>query len=140
MHFRVVSLAHATERRSHFATAWSRYQYSFLDAVDARNLVDLPFSHRYRREMLPGEVACLMSHRLLWKEALSTGSDGLVILEDDTIPAGDMASVPDLLASLPPSVGLLILSKFSRAAIAKIWLDIRTKIASLGLLWILDKR
>jgi len=67
--------------------------FSFVDAIDARNMHDDEFAQRYDdaaarsrygRSLSRGEVACFLSHRQLW-EAISTGGRSVVVLEDDAL-------------------------------------------------------
>jgi glycosyl transferase family 25 len=63
------------------------------DAVDGRSLTqselnaaydDAGARRRYGRSMSPAEVACFMSHRMVWRKIVETGR-AAVILEDDAM-------------------------------------------------------
>jgi glycosyl transferase, family 25 len=77
----------------------------FFDAVDAarsRVVADVrphsaqSFVARYGRAQTPGELACLLSHRMLYQKLASEQDTYVLILEDDFIPltgAGELAAI-----------------------------------------------
>jgi GR25 family glycosyltransferase involved in LPS biosynthesis len=61
-------------------------------AVDGRNLTDEQMAAGYRRslhkprypfELTRGEIACMLSHRLVWRAIIERGLDAGLIVEDD---------------------------------------------------------
>jgi glycosyl transferase, family 25 len=90
----IVSLARSGRReRIAEAMASQGVDFSFVDAIDARCFADAQFARlyddeaarlRYGRSMTRGEVACFLSHRLLWQNVVNRG-ESVVVLEDDAL-------------------------------------------------------
>src|SRR5262245_42105810 len=102
----VVSLARATERRKAITEQLSRYgiDFVFVDAVDAnqvgeeylRSQIDAAAILRNIGRSVAGpEIACALSHRLVYRYIAENGYCGGLILEDDAIIQPDF---PDTLA------------------------------------------
>ncbi|MCX5544995.1 glycosyltransferase family 25 protein [Paraburkholderia sp. CNPSo 3076] len=131
----IVSLARSG-RRERIAEVMSRYgvDFSFIDAIDARRFEsdelarlydDSAARSRYRRALTRGEVACFLSHRLLWQRVVS-GGRSVIVLEDDALldhaffakvltwPEGPLARIADVV--------LLGRSKLSRSSAARAYL------------------
>ncbi|WP_213299560.1 glycosyltransferase family 25 protein [Paraburkholderia sacchari] len=131
----VVSLVRSG-RRERIAEVMSRHgvDFSFIDAIDARQFEDDELDHlyddmaarsRYGRTLTRGEVACFLSHRRLW-QLIVNGGKSVIVLEDDALlepeffskvltwPEGALARMADVV--------LLGRSKLSRASEARAYL------------------
>ena len=105
-----VSLKRATERRQRIRREWIEergFDVRFFDAFDRRRVgvEPLPFPYddaltraRIGRSLSSGEIACAISHALLVRQALETGQDDLVVLEDDASPLD--GTTPEAVASM----------------------------------------
>jgi glycosyl transferase, family 25 len=86
----VISLERALNRRESVEAQLNQtgLEWSYIDAVDGRNPMDLSNYDRARRlsisgrEMVPGQIGCFLSHRLAWRKVIQTNRTTL-ILEDD---------------------------------------------------------
>lgn len=84
----VISLVTAEQRRQHILSEFKKYDinFNFYDAVtpdtlnSAANSIGLDLS---QIGLSPGEIACLLSHLMLWKRAVESEMDYIVIFEDD---------------------------------------------------------
>lgn len=84
----VISLASANERRAHILSEFSKHEteFDFFDAITpstidqtAKDLsLDIASS-----DLKPSEIACLLSHVVLWKKAVDDNLDFIGIFEDD---------------------------------------------------------
>lgn len=92
----VISLVRATERRRAISEQLARYgvEFEFVDAVDAkevgsgflRSQVDeVAVIHNIKRNMSDPEIACALSHRIVYRDIVDGGYLGGLILEDDAI-------------------------------------------------------
>lgn len=119
----VVTLRRATDRHPGFARALDGLRYEVvygqdkldLDLADleARGLYDERTArrlHRYGRPMTAGHVACIMSHRIVWRRLLAEGHERVLVFEDDAeaIPEA-IEHAPAVLAQLPPTFELAYL-------------------------------
>lgn len=106
MHIFVISLPDAVDRRHAISTQLKGLgiQFSFFDAVDGRNglpenyhsMVDKNrMQRRVGRMVSDGEIACALSHALLYKHICDNAIKHSVILEDDAICNGDFKAVLD---------------------------------------------
>jgi glycosyl transferase, family 25 len=131
----IVSLARSGRReRIAEALANQDVDFSFVDAIDARCLADAEFARlyddeaarlRYGRSMTRGEVACFLSHRLLWQAVVNKG-ESVVVLEDDALLDAEFFTKvltwsEDTLAPMADIV-LLGRSKLSRTGAARAYL------------------
>lgn len=71
--------------------------YEFVDAIAGAEIVDrlreyCPrlYSPRFKRELMPNEVGCSLSHRLALQRFLETGESFGLILEDDAVVDSDI--------------------------------------------------
>ncbi len=82
-------------RRERIAEVMSRHgvDFSFIDAIDAQRFEsgelarlydDAAARSRYGRSLTKGEVACFLSHRLIWQRVVHDGK-GVIVLEDDAL-------------------------------------------------------
>jgi glycosyl transferase family 25 len=86
----VVSLERALERRRSVEMQLNQtgLKWSYLDAVDGRKPIDLSNYNSVKRISINGrdmstcEIACFLSHRLVWERIVETNKTTL-ILEDD---------------------------------------------------------
>jgi glycosyl transferase family 25 len=65
---------------------------------------------RQGKELNPGEVACSLSHRMVYEEMIKHNWKKILILEDDVLPLYDnLALLPDALKELPTGWELVYL-------------------------------
>lgn len=84
-----------------------------LHAVEAGNISDADFarlSRQWERPITRIELACFLSHRALWQRA-ATSTEGLVILEDDSVLSPRFSST---LGRLPQGFDLINLETVGR--------------------------
>lgn len=93
----VISLISATQRREHIQQEFDKnlVKFKFFDAITPEIAVDLveQMGLNYNNNYLSqGELACLMSHILLWKKASDENLPYITIFEDD-IYLGENANI-----------------------------------------------
>lgn len=104
----VINLPRDTARRD---TMISRFTplgaaLNFFDAIDGRaltpeqlKLYDGAKRRRYfGRDLMAGEIGCLLSHRAIFQKMISENIDYAVILEDDVVPEPDFM---DAISAMP---------------------------------------
>lgn len=108
----VINLKDSVERRNNVLTELLKYpfmDYELVEAVDGRNMshadIDrqfdcMRFFYRMRREVLPGEVGCTLSHMECYRKLLSSKDEVALILEDDVGFLADTESVKELLEGI----------------------------------------
>lgn len=109
----VISLARATERRSHMASqmACLGIPFEFFDGVDGHLLDDQEIGRVYDDArarttswgpLNRGEIGCALSHIGVWRKLIEEDIPYALVLEDDAVldPA-----VVDVLEALPPLLG-----------------------------------
>jgi glycosyl transferase family 25 len=58
--------------------------------------------HRYSKPMMPGEVACAWSHRMVFEDMIAKGYEKVLVFEDDVVPDPAVSHlIPDILKSIP---------------------------------------
>ncbi len=111
----VLSVKAAEERRQLFARRFEGLQYSFFYGADKNkfSIEDLVKTgvydekrakalHRYSKSMMPGEVACAWSHRLIYEDMLRHDYKRILIFEDDALPDENrITEIPQILAEIP---------------------------------------
>lgn len=114
MNIVVISLKRAVERRKKMIDQLGKlptFSWSILNAIDGGGLsgkelekrIHLPGGYRYGEKMLPGEIACTMSHSLAITLAKENKWPYVLILEDDAVLADDFEKrIKHLLRILPP--------------------------------------
>ncbi len=109
-HIFVINMKHSTERR---AVMTARLEalglaYSFFEAVDGRGL-DLDRLPAYDgtrrrlffgRDMTPGEIGCLLSHKAVYQHMVDQNIAAAVVLEDDVFLTPDFPVVIEALTRL----------------------------------------
>lgn len=123
MHIAVISLRRATARRAavraEFAAAGIAFE--FLDAVDGMTLQlsEVALDRREyelnaRREPIPGEIACYLSHVAAWRRCVDLG-ERLVVMEDDAKLESTFAQALQTVERLPRAFGYIRLESAERA-------------------------
>ncbi len=95
----VLTLQRAKERQSYMQEALKGLNFHFFQGIDGRNLrmenlirsglfdrQSFMAIKRGNREMSVGEVACALSHRAIYEDAVQNGYGKILILEDDARP------------------------------------------------------
>lgn len=98
----IISLSRAVERRNTLARQLVGFglDFDFMDAVDAHDLTDHDYeiyNRRRRRifmgkDLYPGEIACMLSHRKAMQRVAATDRPWIV-LEDDVVLSTDWSYV-----------------------------------------------
>jgi glycosyl transferase family 25 len=108
VHIYVVNLARSTDRRAHIHSQLAKVgiPYEIVDAIDGREL-DLgdpeiakliDSSVLQQRTLLPGEIACAMSHLRAYEKMIADGRDFALILEDDVVLPCDLSALVEAAA------------------------------------------
>ena len=97
----IVSLKDATQRRQNITKRMKDLglSFEFFDAVDGRNglsecyepMIDYNAIKRRLGGMSGGEIACALSHALLYKKIVDENINSTIILEDDVILSDDFS-------------------------------------------------
>ena len=97
----IVSLKDATQRRQNITKRMKDLglSFEFFDAVDGRNglsecyepMIDRNAIKRRLGGMSGGEIACALSHALLYKKIVDENINNTIILEDDVILSDDFS-------------------------------------------------
>ena len=118
----VISVHSAEARRKLFKERFKGLNYSFFYGADKKNL-DIPdliekniYSevlakqhHRYTKTMMPGEIACALSHRMIYEDMLKNNYSRILILEDDALPDPKVLErIPVILSEIPSNCELLM--------------------------------
>ncbi len=78
-----INLDRAPERRAHMEEALRGADFERVAAVDGRSLPPPP------KSLTPIELACIESHRLVWRKFLATPAPFACVLEDDVHLSAD---------------------------------------------------
>lgn len=91
----VINLKESVDRRKAVLAETAKYPFmdiEFIEAVDGRKLTSVEmkdcfdlkkFSNRYRRAPKGGEIGCILSHRVCYRNLLESEEEFALILEDD---------------------------------------------------------
>lgn len=110
-HIYVINLKRSPERRRTMAERLETLglAHTFVDAVDgrAKDYRDHPFYDRrtrlrwHGRDLLSTEIACLLSHRLVYQQALDDERPAALLLEDDVVIAPDFPQTVRAVMEIP---------------------------------------
>ena len=94
----VISVKAAEDRRQRFKERFAGMEFSFFFGADKNNLsinelIDKNIyseeltkkHHRYSKTMMLGEIACAISHKMVYEEMLQNNYSRVLIFEDDTL-------------------------------------------------------
>jgi glycosyl transferase family 25 len=118
----VISVKAAEHRRKRFAERFEGLNYSFFFGADKNNisiseLIEKNIyseeltkkNHRYTKTMMPGEIACALSHRMIYEDMLQNNYSRVLIFEDDAVPDPEnLKLIPAILSEIPSNCGLLM--------------------------------
>ena len=114
----LISLPMSEDRRHRLFSRMDRTSWG-LSAIDAcyppdrESLDDAEWKlfHEMSARLATGERGCFLSHRRAWREALESGFDFTIILEDDVVPLyGRLPPLP----ALPEDLDVLHLHHFAQ--------------------------
>ncbi|WP_109439771.1 glycosyltransferase family 25 protein [Acinetobacter haemolyticus] len=93
----VISLSNESQRRKHIHTEFGKegLAFEFFDAITPVTLLQTAHALGIKvdtTDLHPNEVACILSHAILWKKAVDENLDYIAIFEDD-IYLGKFAQV-----------------------------------------------
>ncbi len=117
----VLSVASAEVRRKLFSERFKGLNFSFYFGADKNNftkeqLVEKGIydekrtaeNHRYGKTMLPGEIACAWSHKMIYEDIMKNRYAKTLIFEDDAVPDPSMVKkIPFILEEIPGDCELL---------------------------------
>ncbi|HYC39845.1 MAG TPA: glycosyltransferase family 25 protein [Chitinophagaceae bacterium] len=99
---------------------------------DKRNTVTVSL---YAKPLNPGEIACALSHREIYRRMISEGWQRVLIFEDDVVPdTKNLPLLPEMLAELPPDWELFYLGYLKnadpdyRAQVKNFWYRIQSSL------------
>lgn len=118
----VISVKSAEHRRERFAKRFAGLNYSFFFGADKNNfsineLIEKRIyseeltkkHHRYSKSMMPGEIACALSHRMIYEDMLQNNYSRILIFEDDALPdLTRLEMIPAILSEVPSNCELLM--------------------------------
>jgi glycosyl transferase family 25 len=118
----VISVEAATDRRQKFETNFAGLEFDFffgadkskfnIDDVIADGTYDEKLArmhHRYHKAMKHGEIACSISHRMVFEDMLKNNYQRALIFEDDALPdTVKLNSIPLIIEQLPPDCEMLM--------------------------------
>jgi len=118
----VLSVRSAGHRRKQFEERFKGLKYSFFFGADkndftSKELVENNIyneelaskHHRYNKLMMPGEIACAWSHRMIYEDMLEKNYSRILIFEDDALPNPALIpQVPVILAEIPGDCEVLM--------------------------------
>lgn len=83
----VISLARSPERKINVNKQLNGINFKYFEAVDGKNLTDnqkeLEKKYVEPGSLNPGQIGCLLSHVLLWKQIIQSQMQHTLVLEDD---------------------------------------------------------
>jgi glycosyl transferase family 25 len=121
-HIYIISVQSADKRRELFAERFSGLNYSFFYGADKKdlnieeliekNIYSEELSckhHRYNKTMMPGEIACAWSHKMIYEDMLKKNFNRVMIFEDDAVPeALVLNNIEIILFEIPGDCELLM--------------------------------
>ena len=116
----VISLDSATERRQHICEEFKKNSiaFNFYDAItpatalDAAKSVGIDLSRK--AVLTNGEVACLLSHVMLWKKIVDQNLEYIAIFEDDVHLGNNIQSFFTDFSWIPNDVHIIKLEAFDK--------------------------
>lgn len=116
----VISLDSAIERRQHIDAEFKKYlvDFRFYDAItpvtsdDAAKSVGIDLTRR--GSLTKGEVACLLSHIMLWKKIVDLDLDYMAIFEDDVYLGENIQCFFNDFSWIPKDVHIIKLEAFDK--------------------------
>ncbi|ENX12102.1 hypothetical protein F895_03613 [Acinetobacter sp. CIP 64.2] len=116
----VISLDSAHERRQHIREEFSKNSvvFNFYDAITPKTLscaADSVQIDLTRKGVLTdGELACLLSHVMLWKKIVDQNLEYMAIFEDDVYLGEDIQSFFKDFAWIPDDIHIIKLEAFDK--------------------------
>jgi glycosyl transferase, family 25 len=118
----VLSVQAAVARRQQFATLFAGLQYEFFFGADKNKFTieemkqkgtySEPLTkknHRYSKAMKHGELACSISHKMMYEDMLAKNYEQILIFEDDVVPDEMMVKqIPEIIQQIPGDCELLM--------------------------------
>lgn len=116
----VISLDSAVERRQHIEAEFKKYlvDFNFYDAItpvtsdEAAKSVGIDLSRR--GDLTKGEVACLLSHVMLWKKIVDLDLKYMAIFEDDIYLGENIQNFFSDFSWIPEDVHIIKLEAFDK--------------------------
>lgn len=119
----VITIKRAVERQQQVKHQLDGLTFEFFYGVDKQNLgmdiIDTNKKHytsktrlfyRKNRRMMPGELACSLSHRNVYNDIIENGYRRVLIFEDDVVPLiKNLSLLPEVFNELPEDWDLVYL-------------------------------
>ena len=115
----IISLESAQSRRAHITSEFNQNNvvFEFFDAItpdfNQQNIELLGLSFA-TTELTPGEIACLLSHLILWKKAVDEQYDYITIFEDDIYLGQQSQLLLENYNWIPKDIHIVKLEVFSK--------------------------
>lgn len=115
----VISLVSAEQRRQHIISEFKKYDinFNFYDAItpDKINFTAQDIGIDVKKSNLTqGEMACLLSHVMLWKKAVDSNLDYITIFEDDVYLGEDANIFLSNFSWIPRNIQIIKLEAFDK--------------------------
>ena len=118
----VLSVLSAEARRKLFEERFKGLEYSFFFGADKNEFTTAQLiekniyseeltrkHHRYSKGMLPGEIACALSHSMIYDDMLANNYQRIMIFEDDAVPDTErLKHIPQILSEIPADCELVM--------------------------------
>lgn len=118
----VLTIESAAQRREKFAQRFKGLDYTFFYGADknkfsveqlvSENIYSEELTkthHRYNKVMRPGEIACSLSHKMMYESMFKEGFERILIFEDDAVPDdASIQNIPAILDEFPADGELLL--------------------------------
>ena len=88
----------ATQTGYEIHPAWNGHEQGVPEGYGAYskwNLGESTWNDWWKRDVLPGEVGCMVSHIKVWERVVAEGLDRVLVLEDDFNPNGSIGDLPE---------------------------------------------
>lgn len=122
----VLTLPHTVERQQSIKTLFDGLNWRFFYGIDKNELTRDPLQlqdiyddvahrriKRTYRSMSPGEIACALSHRQIYQDALDNNYQRIAIFEDDAMPCYEqLTDFANKIAQLPDNWDLVMLGYY----------------------------
>ncbi len=118
----VISVKAAEDRRERFKERFAGLDFTFFFGADKnelsikelveKNIYNEELTkkhHRYSKAMMPGEIACSWSHKMIYEEVIKNNYSRVLIFEDDAVPDYEvLKKTNEILQEIPADCELLM--------------------------------
>lgn len=110
----VLTVPRLWERQAHVKNRLAGFDFEFFYGQDKNELTDefIQLNYRYEKSlslsvsqtfkpMNKGEIACALSHRMIYQSMVDNHYEHVLIFEDDVMPSSAISELNDCLSQLP---------------------------------------